>query len=170
MIKSFIATAAIAVFGFASAASAHHVSHQPFVQSESEQLLTVVEETGHRILVDPQPFCSKDGLMGAASSAKDLIICETNHQGDLDELSDTIRHEVLHLAQFCKARAHGSTHALLLPDSTDDVQEYAVNELHFVGLGYEESSMLGENEARVLAHALDEWQVAEILVQECGEE
>ena len=167
MIKQFIATAAIAVFGFASTASAHHVPNQPFVQAESELLLEAVVETGHRVAVDA-PICQKPGLLGAATSRRALIICEQAHGGNLVELADTIRHEAIHLIQYCKGRNGGATIATLYPEHAEDSVRYAVEVLHFGGQGYESHQIVREAEARALAHVWDETEIADQLRRTCS--
>jgi len=166
MIKSFIATAAVAVLGFASAANAHHWAQQPFVEAESQLVLNAVRATGHNVLLNQGPCQEKDGLMGFATMNGFLVICAENHKGDMDELADTIRHEALHLAQFCKARRTGED--LLFPEHEDSHIELAQTELHWHILGYDTEQWAREAEARVAAQVLDEYQVAQIIRQECS--
>jgi len=158
----------LAIFGFASAAFAHHVEQQPFVASESRLLLDAVRRTGHQILVNDKTCEEKAGLFGAATNRKQLLICVDNHKGDADELADTIRHEALHLVQMCKGRSGGATIALLAPEDREQFLNDAVTWLHMPVSSYPSSQHHVEAEARVLAHHLDEHQVAQLLVKFCG--
>ena len=150
----------LAIFGFASAAFAHHVEQQPFVETESTLLLDAVRRTGHQVY-GKADIC-EEGLLGVATSDKRLLICVDNHKGDMDEMADTIRHEALHLVQYCN---NGAT---LMPEENDQFIDYAQEYLHWDILGYDPSAWSIEAEARVMAHFLDEHQVAQLLVKYCG--
>jgi len=160
------ALAGCVIFGFASAASAHHMRQQPFVKANVNALLRVVKATGHRIYSGGE-LCEKRKLMGAAFRDKQLLVCVDNHKGDLDELADTVRHEVIHLAQMCKARRVGATSAVLVPNVIEESVAFAQEHLHWNRLGYNRSKWNTEGEARTMAHFLNESQVAELLVDEC---
>lgn len=158
----------LAVLGFASSAVAHHIPQQQFVQSKSDRLLETVIATGHSVRLDPELCKRKEGLFGAAiPSEKALVICVKRHGNDLNELADTIRHETIHLAQFCKARKRGATAALLNPEFIGQYQQVAEQYLHMPTSSYQSERIAGESEARVLAHQLDEYQVAALLRNEC---
>jgi len=161
----------LAIFGFASAAFAHHAPQQPFIEEESLALLNVVRATGHRVYLDQGPCLTEKGLMGFATSTGALVICTKAHGDDMDELADTIRHEAFHLAQFCKGRKAGTPDGrglTILPELEDQNIEIAQEVLHWHILGYEPGKWATEAEARVVAHALEEEQIAAILVDECG--
>ena len=155
------------IFGFASAAFAHHVPQQPFVESESVALLNVVKATGHKVFIDVGPCLKEKGLFGFASTRGALVICTEAHGENKAELADTIRHEALHLAQFCKGRKSGATAALLAPDIIDESRRIAID-LHMPVSSYEPHKRDSEAEARAGAYALDEHEVAGILIKECG--
>lgn len=158
----------LAVLGFASSAVAHHIPQQQFVEAESNTLLEAVIATGHRVHLDP-PLCAKNqGLFGAAiPNKRALVICVKRHGDDLNELADTIRHESIHLAQFCKARRFGATAALINPEFIGEYQALAEQYLHMPTSSYQPERIPGEAEARILAHQLDEDQVAALLRNEC---
>ena len=159
----------LAIFGFASAAFAHHVDQQPFVPHESALLLDAVERTGHQIYSGGE-ICTKhgNGILGVATTGRQLVICVANHRGNNTEMADTLRHEAIHLVQFCKGRRHGATSALLVPEDKEHFLNAAANWLHMPMDSYPESNHYSEAEARVLAHALDEVEIANLLVKECG--
>lgn len=157
----------LVIFGCASAAFAHHVPQQPFVESESVGLLNVVKATGHKVFIDQGPCLEKKGIFGFATFSRALVICTKAHGNNGAELADTIRHEALHLAQFCKGRRNGATLALLSPDIIEESRRIAV-ELHMPVDSYKPSQRDSEAEARAAAHVLDEHQVAGILIKECG--
>ncbi len=163
------ALAGLAALGSASAASAHHLQQQSFNEGELQLVFNALAETGHRVFYDQEPCGTEKGLMGAANGQKQLLVCAENHKGDLNELADTVRHEALHLVQFCKGRSNGATSALIVPDDRDEFLVGAINHLHMPADSYPASQHYSEAEARVLAHALDEGQVAALLRQECGQ-
>lgn len=157
-----------AAFGLAAPAGAHQIKQQPFVESRTSALLRTVQSLGIRVAVDA-PDCQKDkALMGAASNEGTLLICVGNHGGDTNEMADTVRHETLHLAQYCKGRSIGKPFAALFPENTDQWIDYAQEHLHWHILGYDSEQWAVEAEARVLAQALDEQQVAKVLATYCG--
>jgi len=157
----------LAIFGFASAAFAHHTPKQPFVESESVALLRVVQATGHKVFLDVGPCKEKKGLYGFASTRGALVICTEAHGNNKAELADTVRHEALHLAQFCKGRKHGATSALLAPGLIQESRELAVD-LHMPVKAYEPHKRDSEAEARAMAHLLEEEQIARLLIAHCG--
>ena len=157
----------LAIFGFASAAFAHHVDKQPFVPHESALLLDALVRTGHQ-LYNKHPLCDK-GVLGVASTQKQLLVCVENHQeGDYAEMADTLRHESIHLVQLCKGRKYGATSALLFPDEAEHFLNDAATWLHMPMDSYPKDKRFAEAEARVLAHGLDEHQIANLLVEYCG--
>ena len=164
--------AALALTGFvslgcASSAVAKDFPHQPFNPDGVDFLLRTVEATGHKIYNGGGP-CENPRYYGAASGQKKaLVICEANHKGNVVELGDTIRHEAFHLAQYCKAKKVGATNALLFPDASVGFIKLAV------GLGmpvgeYTVTDLPYEAEARAVAHLFDEYQVAQMLAEQCS--
>ena len=161
------ALAGCVIFGFASAAFAHHVPHQPFVAEETKLLLNTVKATGHQVHVDKGPCLEGNAMMGFAANNGLLVICAKNHGNDVDELADTVRHEAFHLAQFCKARKKGATGALIMPDVIEQSRSLALT-LHMPVNAYPVHQRDMEAEARAAAHVLDEVEIAALLVKECG--
>ena len=169
MIKQLAALAltGFVSLGFASPSVAKEFPRQPFDLDGVNFLLRTVEATGHKIYNGGGP-CDVPRFYGAASGKlKALVICEDNHRGDDVELGDTIRHEAFHLAQFCKAKKFGATNALLFPDASVGFIKLAV------GLGmpvdeYTVSDLPYEAEARAVAHLFDEYQVAQMVAEQCS--
>ena len=164
------ALAGLCVFGAVGTAYAHHLPRQPFVEAETRSLLNAARQSGIQIFTDQgraAEHCKK-GLYGAANTDNQLLICTANHGEDMVELADTIRHELIHSAQFCKGRNRGATQALLYPEDADKFLELARDQLHMPMKSYEPSKYFSEAEARVLAHMLDEHQVADLLKEHCG--
>lgn len=159
-----------AALGFASASMAHHLEQQPYVEFESQLLLEALSRTRHRVFRDQGPCNEEPGLMGMANTNRQLLICVDNHKGDHAEMADTLRHETLHLVQYCVSRQNGMTHGLLIdPDNAEEYVEYAHTELHWNIVSYDPAQWNAEAEARVLAHHLDEHHIAQLLVKYCGE-
>ena len=170
MIKSIAATALAGFIslGCASPAAAHHNTQQPYVESEVKALMEAILRTGHRIFLEGDK-CTK-GSFGRANSNKQLLLCVDNHGDDYAELADTLRHETIHLAQFCRGRRRGAVTGMLFPDQKNAYIDLAVHQLHMPIANYPASKHGREAEARVLAHVMDEHQVATLLVDECREE
>ena len=165
------ALAATVVFGAATAAYAHHPHRQPYVAAETKSLLQAARTTGITLFTDEtgnaRRVCQREGLLGAANTSSQLLICVKNHQGDTAEMADTIRHELVHSAQFCKGRKVGATSALLYPEQSAKMLKFARQFLHMPMDKYEPSKYASEAEARVLAHLLDEHQIASLLKEHC---
>ena len=164
---SRIATSALtsfAILGCASSALA--AVHQPFNSEESRLVLEAVQRVGGVVSVDTKECKERTGLMGYATRRGNLVVCASNHGDDLDELGDTIRHEALHLAQFCRGMSTGTVSALLAPDI--DTASYTRDILGQDLSGhYSSAQHATEAEARALANYLDEYQVAAVIIEEC---
>ena len=128
--------------------------------------MEAVLKTGHQIFLESDR-CS-EGAFGFANSSKQLLVCVDNHKDNHAELADTFRHETLHLAQFCKGRKVGASAMMLFPKEKRNFIQIAVRDLHMPVASYARSKYGREAEARVLAHVLDEHQVAQILINECS--
>ena len=163
--------AGLCVLGMAGAAYAHHTPRQPFSETETAGLLRSASSAGIQIFIDNAPetrrACRK-GLYGAANYDNQLLLCTKNHGDDMVEFADTVRHELIHSAQFCKARKHGATSALLYPAKAQENLRIARDILHMPMQNYKPSKYFAEAEARVLAHNLEEAEVAALLKEHCG--
>ena len=162
------ALSTLCLLGSAAAVNAHHVPQQPYVASETTMLLEEAQRVGISIFTDnTTPKACKEGLFGAANARNQLLICIANHGDSSSELADTIRHELIHSAQFCKGRRVGATSALLYPDLADKALQGAI-ELHMPVDDYAPAQYAAEAEARVLAQIYEEEQIAAVLRRECG--
>lgn len=132
-------------------------------------LVKVAENLGIRFQVDTDECKKNEGLMGyMAAPHMIMTVCAENHQayGDmaLPNFADTIRHELLHAAQFCKA-THSSN--IIFPGQIETSLAYAQEELGWDILGYPTHQWDAEAEARTVAHLFDEEKVGEILDAAC---
>jgi len=156
----------LAILGSASPALARP-QQQPWNLQESTDLLNTVRSTGHFVDIDVDRCKGPRAPYGYATARGTLIICVTRHGDDLNELADTIRHETIHLAQFCKGKKGGASIALLFPDRKEEIAVVAREGLGFVGQGYKPHEVAIENEARVLAQVLEEEGVEALLSTHC---
>ena len=162
------ALAAVTAFGAASAAYAKPAL-QPYSQDGSRRLLDTIKADGVQVFVDDE-FCFRKenrGLLGVATSDERMLLCVKNHGGDQDELADTLRHEVVHLAQYCKGRLVGATIATLQPQHTRAYVRHAIEELNMPTGAYDQSKWAVEAEARVFAQYLTDAQTAEVYNHYC---
>jgi len=158
----------LCLVGAAASVNAHHVPQQPYVASETRMLLDTASSVGISIFTDKTtPKACKKGLFGSANARNQLLICIANHGDNANELADTIRHELIHSAQYCKGRRVGATSALLYPELADKAIQGAV-ELHMPVDQYAPAQYAREAEARVLAQIYEEEQIAAVLRRECG--
>ena len=167
-----LATTALTGFcalGMVGAAQAHHVQQQPFVASETRLLLDTARGLGVEVFTDKElPKACKKGLFGMANNKHQLLICVANHRGNGREMADTVRHELVHIAQYCKGRKMGATSALLYPELRDKALVGARDHLHMPMDQYHPNKHAGEAEARVLAQIYNERQIATLLTRHCS--
>ena len=167
-----LATTALTGFcalGMVGAAQAHHVTQQPYVEAETAHLLRTARAVGVRVFTDANtPKPCRSGAYGYANTKHQLLICVKNHAGDMNEMADTIRHELVHIAQYCKGRKAGATSALLYPELRDKALVGARDHLHMPMDKYTPSKYAAEAEARVLAQIYEEHQVATLLKRHCS--
>ena len=151
--KKLFATA-VAVFGFVMPAEA-----TPALQA----LFSTITATGTSIVVDDPRMCNDPQLMGRYTYQQNVIdqltICMANHQGDDDELYDTILHESVHIAQLCKGGP------LFKPESIYRVA--LAREVDTINKHYPRSQAYIELEARVIARDQDEVFVTNLIKEHC---
>ena len=63
-------------------------------------LLNHFEDLGGRVYYDSD-LCYETFAMGLMIGGNTIHVCTAIHQGDTEELKDTIRHEVWHVVQAC---------------------------------------------------------------------
>lgn len=153
----------LCALGAASAAYAHHLPRQPFVEAETASLMRSAQAAGISIFSDKDPSTRgqcRAGLFGMANNRKQLLICVKNHRGDMVELADTVRHELIHNVQYCKG-------GLVYPHLKDKNLAFARDYLHMPMDKYSPASYYREAEARTLAHVLEEDRIAELVTRYC---
>lgn len=141
------------------------------VLSPTKALLEHAMTIGVKVHVDPSGGVCQPGALGFMTRQKDLVICHKNHtmiDGDpglstaeLVELADTVKHELIHAAQYCAA--DGSN---LFPQYKEDFLDRA-QDLGMPMLAYESEDWYSEAEARVLSHLFSEEEVKKLLNQAC---
>ena len=152
--KRTLFAAALAVAGFALPAQA-----TPTMRA----LFSAITATGTTIAVDDPVMCKDPELLGRYTFKENVIdqltICQANHKGDNAELYDTILHEAVHVAQFCKGGP------LFNPESIYRVA--LATEVDTITSGYSKSQGYTELEARVIAREQDEVFVTELIQKHC---
>lgn len=169
-IESAAATAlagCLAAIGFASASYAGNYFSEDVDFLIRNRMIENLILLGGSFYTDGN-WCREAGVMGYADRDKSVVACVENHGGDREELMDTIRHELVHVAQGCKARREGERYAALRPDLTIFYQGYARDYLGWNRLGYNMEQWDTESEARVLAQVLDESAIIQVLLAECS--
>jgi hypothetical protein len=152
--KRTLFAAALAVAGFVLPAQA---------TPTMKELFSTITASGTTIAVDDPQMCKDPELMGRYTYQRDVIdqltICMANHQGDDDELYDTILHESVHIAQLCKGGP------LFKPESIYRVA--LATEVDTINKHYPRSQAYIELEARVIARDQDEVFVTNLIKEHC---
>ena len=153
--KKTLFTAALAAMNFV----------QPALATPTmEALFSAITATGTTIAVDHPVMCKNPELLGRYTFKENVIdqltICLANHKGDNAELYDTILHESVHVAQFCKGGP------LFNPESIYRVA--LATEVDTVTSGYSKSQSYTELEARVIARDQDEVFVTKLIEEHCN--
>ena len=92
MIKAFIAAVALSTLCIPQVEAA-----EVFTEAD---LLEHHVKLGGRVYID-SAACDDKRVMGMKQGVS-IHICQANHEGNVDEMRDTIRHEVWHMVQACK--------------------------------------------------------------------
>ena len=142
------------------------------VLGPTKTLLEHAATIGVKVRVDPPGGACEPGLMGFMTRQKDLVICHRNHAmidgnpdlstAELVELADTVKHELIHAAQYCAADGNN-----LFPQYKEDFLDRA-QDLGMPMLAYESEDWYSEAEARVLSYLLSEEEVKQLLSQTCA--
>lgn len=126
-------------------------------------LLNAVKATGTSIAVDHPQVCKDKSVLGMYQYQRNVIdrftICVANHNGDSNELRDTVLHEAVHVAQACKG-SH-----LFTPVSI--VRAADPEEVVFLNQRYPQQQFQRELEARVIAREQDEVFVTNLIKEHC---
>ena len=126
------------------------------VPQSTVDLLRTYEEVGGRVYID-SARCQEHPAFGWYVNGT-VHICEKNHLGDVEELSDTVRHEVWHAIQACNRGP-------LMYDLDAEVGE-AVRR-GWLPVSYPRHQWETEAEARNAAHNYTDEEVGEFLTAYC---
>jgi hypothetical protein len=139
----------------------------------SKEAIMGLVKTGQRLGIQFQvdtPDCKENARLMGYMVAPQMVmtVCLKNHEayGDMAvvNLADTIRHELIHAAQFCKATYSSN---VLFPDRINESLDFAQEHLDWNVLGYPVQYWNAEGEARTLAHHFSEQQVSVLLDKSC---
>jgi len=110
--------------------------------------------------------CS-DGAFGMTNTSRQVLLCLEKHGDNWIELTDTIRHELVHIAQGCKGDGKR-----LVPLVEGRKQEYLNYADGYLGWGITQNYKPGlweiEGEAFTLAHILNSEEIGDLVVVYCG--
>ena len=127
-------------------------------------LLATLQQAGVNLIADDHPTCTKSNSLGRYEYRygvkNDFIVCVENHQGDSEELRNTVLHEAVHVVQACRKGLPVYSHASLVRASTPE-------QLKFVGEHYSTKQFHQELEARVIADNEDEVFITDMLRTYC---
>jgi hypothetical protein len=134
-------------------------------QTPLENLLTRIKETGTSLVVDAPRICGDKSNLGMyehkAGVIDQLTICIDNHDGDEDELVNTVIHEAVHIAQTCKGGTIYTLNSLL--------DHANAKEVHYVTTNYPTHKGHREIEARVIAAEMDPDTATALIEEHCFE-
>jgi len=169
MIKQLaaLALAGSVILGSASSAVAE-VKHQPMNVEGTDRILKTVQAVGYNVFSGGGPCDTAPAYGVVAPDMKAFLICVDNHGNRTDLLADTVRHEAVHVAQYCKAKRVGATNALLMPEQNDTFTALALHDLNAPFHMYPPSHRPFEAEAFAVAHVADDDMIVKILKEECG--
>ena len=118
MIRAFVAALALSTLSIPEVQAANSFTEM--------DLLNYFEEVGGRVYYDSD-LCYETFAYGLMIGGNTIHICTAIHQGDTEELKDTIRHEVWHVVQVCNGG----------PITEDPIETIVnANSLGWTGKGY----------------------------------
>lgn len=124
----------------------------------SQPLTRAVRATGTRVYYDTAR-CDKGMLGYYHPKSKVMVLCVANHKGDIAELGDTLRHEAMHVAQFC----NGGNPIL---DWTT-ISKYSTNRILSIVQRYPIKHQHHEYEAFTAAYAMSNQQITKVVKDFC---
>lgn len=126
-------------------------------------LFNAIKATGTEIAVDLPEVCSNNLMMGKYQYQRGVLdrltICVHNHNGNSEELYDTILHEAVHVAQFCKGGNLFTPVSIVKSSTPEDIV--------FLNERYPQEQFAMELEARVIAREQDEVYVTNLIKEHC---
>jgi hypothetical protein len=126
-------------------------------------LFNAIKATGTSVAIDHPQVCADKTLLGMYQYQRNVIdrltICVANHNGDNNELRDTVLHESVHVAQACKG-GH-------LFNPVTIVRAADPQEVVFLNQRYPQGQFQRELEARVIAREQDEVYVTNLIKEYC---
>ena len=145
---------ALAVIACATPAHASEL----YTLLNSQPLTRTVRATGTTVLYDTTR-CDK-GMLGYYHPMSDtMVLCVANHKGDIAELGDTLRHESIHVAQFC----NGGEPIL----DWNTISKYSNNRILSIVQRYPVDQQHHEYEAFTGAYVMSNNQVTKIVKDFC---
>jgi hypothetical protein len=128
----------------------------------NNRLTRTVEASGVRVVYDTE-YCFERGSYGYyMPKSKVLGLCVLNHDGDIAELGDTLRHEAIHVAQTCYG--NGKARPIL---SWTQISKYSNNRILSIVQRYRPEHQHIEYEAFTAAATMTNNQVADIVTKFC---
>ena len=124
----------------------------------SQPLTRAVRATGTRVYYDTRR-CDEGMLGYYKPKSKLMVLCVANHKGDIAELGDTLRHESMHVAQFC----NGGKPIL---DWTT-ISKYSTNRILSIVQRYPIEHQHHEYEAFTAAYAMSNNQITKVVKDFC---
>ena len=121
-------------------------------------LLMDFEALGGRVYIDSQLCKDNPGVYGLASGAT-VHLCTAPHKGDQEEMADTIRHEVFHIAQFCNKGPLSSSAAGAIAEAY---------EKGWTEGNYKPSHWHMEAEAHYVAATFTPEEIKNVLIKTCS--
>jgi hypothetical protein len=126
-------------------------------------LFNAIKATGTSVAIDHPQVCADKAVLGMYQYQRNVLdrltICVANHNGDNNELRDTVLHESVHVAQACKG-GHLYTPVTIVRAADPE-------EVIFLNQHYPQDQFQRELEARVIAREQDEVFVTNLIKEHC---
>ena len=145
---------ALAVIACASPVQANEL----YSLLNAQPLTRAVRATGTRVYYDTRR-CDEGMLGYYKPKSKLMVLCVANHKGDIAELGDTLRHESMHVAQFC----NGGKPIL----DWNTISKYSTNRILSIVQRYPVEHQHHEYEAFTAAYAMSNDQITKVVKDFC---
>lgn len=170
MIRSVLslALAVTATVSLTAPAQAHELRTDSTVESVTA-LLKTATDLGIKVRVQAKDCKDNPGLMGYMQAPTMVMtLCVENHSmyGNAKDaaIADTIRHELIHAAQFCNATWSDE---ILFPSLLERSFRIAQDHLGWDTSKYHPDHRSSEAEARAVTHELSDAKVGQLLDNRC---